>query len=111
LELPLVFHEQSATLTAEDKRHLDEVAQLLKSKEARELRLVVSDLGGRTSGPQRAKAVVDYLDRHGIARERLEVGSGQGRGGAGGGGLVQLDVVGPGAPVAGVQAADQAQRR
>lgn len=70
LELPLRFRDQSATLTAEDKVHLDETARLLKVDEARDLQIVIAG-----SQAARAHAVADYLDRHGIARERLIVSS------------------------------------
>jgi outer membrane protein OmpA-like peptidoglycan-associated protein len=100
IDLPIAFSEQSASLTGEDKRQLDELARLLKSDEARELRVMVAgSAAGRPSttavkaegedrfassrqlGTARAQAVADYLDRHGIAGERLAI-SGNGTRGA-----------------------------
>jgi len=109
IELPLVFHQQTAALTAEDKRQLDDMARLLKTKEAKELRVVVAAndaLGGKD---ERAKAVIDYLDRHGIARERL-TGTGT-RGDASGEGLVMMEIVRASGPVAAAPAGDAAKRR
>jgi outer membrane protein OmpA-like peptidoglycan-associated protein len=92
LDLPVSFEKEGAALTAEGKRQLDEVARLLKSDEARDLRVMVAGYAtGRPSttaplaegesrfstarqlGASRAQAVADYLDRHGIAQERLGV--------------------------------------
>jgi outer membrane protein OmpA-like peptidoglycan-associated protein len=91
VDLPVTFEEKSAALTAEDKRQLDELARLLKSHDSRDVRVMVAGLGaGRLSdtpssgsddrftaarqlGIARAQAVADYLDRHGIAQERLAV--------------------------------------
>jgi outer membrane protein OmpA-like peptidoglycan-associated protein len=92
IDLSISFDEKTATLTAEGKRQLDELARLLKSDEARELRVMVAGFSaGRPStttpkedgdgrfasarqlGTARAQAVADYLDRHGIAQERLGV--------------------------------------
>ena len=91
IELPVAFSELSATLTGEDKKQLDEVARLLKSAEARDLRIMVAGrsagrlptadakadgerfASARQLGTARAQAVADYLDRHGIAQERLAV--------------------------------------
>jgi outer membrane protein OmpA-like peptidoglycan-associated protein len=92
VDLPISFEEKTATLTAEGKRQLDELARLLRSDEARELRVMVAGFSaGRPSttapalegeerfasarqlGTARAQAVADYLDRHGIAQERLGV--------------------------------------
>ena len=87
LNLPIEFADNSSTLTAADKRELDEVARLLKSQDAADLKILVSGFA-RGSGPKsgqnaapspsdlaaaRAQAVADYLDRHGIAGERLAV--------------------------------------
>jgi outer membrane protein OmpA-like peptidoglycan-associated protein len=98
VNMPISFDEKSATITAEGKRQLDEVARLLKSDDARETRVMVAGFSaGRASGGSandgdgqfgsarqlgtaRAQAVADYLDRHGIAQERLEV-TGAGNGG------------------------------
>jgi outer membrane protein OmpA-like peptidoglycan-associated protein len=96
VDAPLEFNSQSATLTATDKRRLDEVARLLRSEEARNLKIVVAgceqplatkaaddESQARAISPQlasaRAKAVADYLDRHGIPEERLAVSSAAGR--------------------------------
>jgi outer membrane protein OmpA-like peptidoglycan-associated protein len=86
LRAPLEFDTQNGTLTAQSKRELDQVARLLRSEEARGLKIVIADPGS----PARAQAVADYLDRHGIATDRLQVSStpapsaGTGRGAAGG---------------------------
>lgn len=110
--MPLAFQNQSATLTAEDKRRLDDVARLLKSKEAKDLRIVVSSGSGTARGQsERAQAVVDYLDRHGIARDRLQADAAAERGAGGGNGLVLMEIVGGGAPVAGLPASAQEHRR
>jgi outer membrane protein OmpA-like peptidoglycan-associated protein len=71
LDAPIEFAEGSATLTAQGKRQLDDIARLLKTDEARDFRVMVT---GQTD-TSRAKAVTDYLDRHGIAGERLGVSS------------------------------------
>jgi outer membrane protein OmpA-like peptidoglycan-associated protein len=87
LDVPIAFEDNSASLSADAKRQLDGVATLLKSKEAADLKVLVSGFAeGRppksgenafTSARQlaaaRAQAVADYLDRHGIAEERLAV--------------------------------------
>lgn len=92
VDLPISFEDKSATLTGDGKRQLDELARLLKSDEARDLRVMVAGFSaGRPSttapkeagderfasarqlGTARAQAVADYLDRHGIAQERLGV--------------------------------------
>jgi outer membrane protein OmpA-like peptidoglycan-associated protein len=74
LEAPLAFDEKRGTLTAESKRQLDHVAKLLRTDEARDLKITVAGQGSTAS----AQAVADYLDRHGIAQERLSVSSGPG---------------------------------
>jgi len=91
LDVPIAFDDNSASLSAEAKRQLDDVAKLLKSDGAADLKVLVggfaeghppkSGEGAFTSARQlaaaRAQAVADYLDRHGIAEERLAVtGSG-----------------------------------
>lgn len=103
IELPLAFRDQSASLTAEDKVQLDQVAQLLKSDDARNLDIVVAD-----DHPARAQAVADYLDRHGIARQRLLIGND--RTTKGSENYVQLDVRSPGATTA-TQPAVEMRRR
>jgi outer membrane protein OmpA-like peptidoglycan-associated protein len=100
VDVPIAFEEKTATLTGEDKRQLDELARLLKTDDARELRVMVAGFAaGRPSttapkadgedrfgsarqlGAARAQAVADYLDRHGIAQERLAVTGTGSRGG------------------------------
>jgi outer membrane protein OmpA-like peptidoglycan-associated protein len=78
VDVPVTFDAQTATLTGEDKRQLDDVAKLLKGGEARELKVMVAGAEGA-----RTRAVADYLDRHGIAGERLAVSGTGGRGGDG----------------------------
>jgi outer membrane protein OmpA-like peptidoglycan-associated protein len=87
LDTNVSFEEGTANLTAEARRQLDEVARLLKTKEAEQLRVLVSGYAegrppksgenaftsARQLGAARAQAVADYLDRHGIAEERLGV--------------------------------------
>lgn len=83
----IAFEEHSAELSAEARRQLDDVADWLKSDEADKLRVLVSGhasgrppkagegkfSSARELGAARAQAVADYLDRHGIAEERLGV--------------------------------------
>jgi len=69
IETPIQFDDNSSTLSAEGKRQLDDLSRLLRTDEARDLRIVVAGAGGR------AQAVADYLDRHGIPDERLSVSS------------------------------------
>lgn len=92
VDLPISFDKETAGLTAEDKRKLDDLARLLKSDDARELRVMVAGsaagrpsttapidegqdriLSARQLSAARAQAVADYLDRHGIAQQRLAV--------------------------------------
>lgn len=70
LALPLEFSGGGATLTAQDKRQLDEVARLLRNEEARPLRIMIA-----AQDAERSQAVSDYLDSHGIAADRLSVAS------------------------------------
>ena len=86
-EANVLFEEGTANLTAEARRQLDGVAKLLKSQDAEHLRVLVSGYAegrppksgenaftsARQLGAARAQAVADYLDRHGIAEERLGV--------------------------------------
>jgi outer membrane protein OmpA-like peptidoglycan-associated protein len=74
LKSPLAFDEKHGTLTAESKRQLDQVAKLLRSEDARDLQITIAGPGNA----DRAQAVADYLDRHGIAQERLSVNTGSG---------------------------------
>lgn len=128
LDLPIGFERDGTTLSAEGKRQLDEVARLLKSDEAKSLRVMIAGFGaGRpsttapvaegeerfTSARQvaatRAQTVADYLDRHGIAQDRLGVtGVGQGGGPVGvkgdklaASGGVQIYLLEPDAPIVG----------
>src|SRR5262245_17439176 len=92
IDLPVSFDDKTATLTAEGKRQLDDLSRLLKSDDARDLRVMVAGFSagrpsttepkpegeeryasGRQLGTARAQAVAVYLDRHGIAQERLAV--------------------------------------
>jgi outer membrane protein OmpA-like peptidoglycan-associated protein len=87
LQTNVSFEEGTANLTAEARRQLDDVARLLKTKDAENLRVLVSGYAegrppksgenafasARQLGAARAQAVADYLDRHGIAEERLGV--------------------------------------
>jgi outer membrane protein OmpA-like peptidoglycan-associated protein len=87
LDLDVPFEGETANLTADARRRLDEVAKLLKAREAKDLRVLVSGYAegrppksgenaftsARQLGAARAQAVADYLDRHGIAEERLGV--------------------------------------
>ncbi len=109
INVPLAFEDKSATISAEGKRQLDDLARLLKSDDARELRVMVAGYAAgkppaagandgderftsaRQLGTARAQAVADYLDRHGIAQERLAVsGSGTRSDGASSGVQVYL---------------------
>jgi outer membrane protein OmpA-like peptidoglycan-associated protein len=90
LDVEVPFDDGSAQLTAAGRRQLDDVARLLKSDEAADLRVLVSGFAAgrpqnsgedgkagftsaRQLGAARAEAVADYLDRHGIAGDRLGV--------------------------------------
>ncbi len=108
LELPLTFHQDSDTLTSEDKRRLDDMARLLKSKEAKELPVIVSS--GKGAELKRAKAVVEYLDRHGIARERLQVGTATESTPNSGEGRLVVDIIGSATPVAGLPESGERRR-
>jgi len=112
VDLPIAFDEKSASLTAADKLKLDELAKLLKSDDAKELRVVVA--GRRTSSAgeadtARAQAVADYLDRHGIAGSRLAVTRGSTDAAAGS--PVQIYLVEPTASIAGWEPPQQPVRR
>jgi outer membrane protein OmpA-like peptidoglycan-associated protein len=69
LDAPVSFDQKTGQLTAESKRELDQVSKLLRSDEAKGLQITVTSAGS----PERAQAVADYLDRHGIPQERLSV--------------------------------------
>jgi outer membrane protein OmpA-like peptidoglycan-associated protein len=75
IDAPVEFENQSATLSAEGKRQLDTLAKLLRSDEARDLKIVVAGAHTDQNGTARAQAVAEYLDRHGIPDDRLAVGS------------------------------------
>jgi hypothetical protein len=68
IDVPLEFRAGGAELSAADKTRLDEVSRLLRSEGARDLPIVIA--GGNS---ERAKAVSDYLDSHGIPEKRLLV--------------------------------------
>jgi len=132
------FAEGQAVITAEGKRQLDEVARLLKSDDYRDKRIMIAGYAeGRpatgnapaadgekfTSSRQlaaaRAQAVADYLDRHGIAQERLGVSGLGSRGPVGGSGAdrlaasgsVQIYLLEPDAAVVGWGPTGEAIRR
>jgi outer membrane protein OmpA-like peptidoglycan-associated protein len=71
IDASLAFDEKTQSLTAESKRELDQVSKLLRTEEGRNLQITVSAAGD----PDRAQAVADYLDRHGVPQERLTVAS------------------------------------
>jgi outer membrane protein OmpA-like peptidoglycan-associated protein len=106
VDLPLAFRDQSATLTAEDKLRLDEAARLLRSNEARELQIVVF-----AKEKEHAQAVADYLDRHGIARERLVVSDERVPDGDQGGSRVALGLLPPESAMASGSPSTGAKRR
>ena len=121
LDVPVTFEDSSANLSAEAKRQLDDVAKLLKGKDAADLKVLVSGFAegrppksgdgafasARQLAAARAQAVADYLDRHGIAEERLAVTGSGSRVAAGGGASkaaasgVQIMVAERDAPVVG----------
>jgi outer membrane protein OmpA-like peptidoglycan-associated protein len=122
LRVPLSFRD-GATLTAESKQHLDELARWLNRPQMRDVRVLVTgyvegrpsadENGGRPTTAReqslaRAAAVADYLDRHGIAHERLGISAVGSRGPIGqpgpspnASGGVQIFLVEPEAPVIG----------
>ena len=67
-DVPVEFRDGGAALSAADKQRLDEVSRMLRSDEVRELPVVIAG-----ASRERAQAVADYLDRHGIPGERLLV--------------------------------------
>ena len=109
INVPVAFTGQTATLTAEDKRQLDDVAKLLKSDEARDLKVMVS--GGAGEKAARAQAVADYLDRHGIAGDRLAVASSSAAKTSPSASGVQVFLLDPEASIAGWNATPQPTRR
>ncbi len=78
IDAPVQFENQTANLSAEGKRQLDTLAKLLRSDEARDLKIVVAGAATDQNGTARAQAVAEYLDRHGIPDDRLAV-SGAGK--------------------------------
>ncbi len=78
IDAPVQFENQSATLSADGKRQLDTLAKLLRSDEARDLKIVVAGAATDQNGSARAQAVAEYLDRHGIPDDRLAI-SGAGK--------------------------------
>jgi outer membrane protein OmpA-like peptidoglycan-associated protein len=131
LDVPLAFEDNSAGLSAEAKRQLDDVAKLLKSKDAADLKVLISGFadghppksgeGAFTSARQlaaaRAQAVADYLDRHGIVEERIAVAGSGSRIAAGNGAAttatsgVQIMVAERDAPLVGWSASGGTLRR
>jgi outer membrane protein OmpA-like peptidoglycan-associated protein len=83
------FNGNTAALTPESRSQLAELAKLLQRSPAKQFRVLVATAAERTgsrapaaaakSGRQlatsRAQSVADYLDRHGIAEERLAIAS------------------------------------
>ena len=61
IDLPISFDKDSAGLTAEDKRKLDDLARLLKSDDARELRVMVA--GSTVGRPSTTAPKDDGQDR------------------------------------------------
>jgi outer membrane protein OmpA-like peptidoglycan-associated protein len=106
VDVPVTFSEQQATLTAEDKRRLDDVSKLLRSDEARDLQIMVAGVE-----PARAQAVADYLDRHGIAQERLAVSGNASRKARESGSGVEIYLLDADAPLAGFVPQGEAKRR
>jgi outer membrane protein OmpA-like peptidoglycan-associated protein len=136
LDAQIAFAEGQAVLSGDAKRQLDGIASLLKQDEHRDLRVMVAGYAeGRpasavaedrekyTSSRQlaaaRAQAVADYLDRHGIAQERLGVSGLGSRGPIGGSGTdrlaasgsVQIYLLEPDATVVGWGTTGEAIRR
>jgi outer membrane protein OmpA-like peptidoglycan-associated protein len=130
LRLPLSFRDD-ATLTADSKQRLDELARWLERPELRNVRVLVAGyVEGRPSSAEhqgrpttareqslvRASAVADYLDRHGIAHERLGVTAVGSRGplgqtGSSPTGNVQIFLIEPETPLIGWGPAGQPLRR
>jgi outer membrane protein OmpA-like peptidoglycan-associated protein len=74
------FEASGASLTAQGRKRLDDLASWLKAEQTKELRILVSGSGAGTQKPKdrelaagRASAVVDYLGRHGINADRLAI--------------------------------------
>ena len=74
------FEASGASLTAQGRKRLDDLASWLKAEQTKELRILVSGSAAGTQKPKdrelaagRASAVVDYLGRHGINADRLAI--------------------------------------
>ncbi len=138
LDANIPFEAGQAIITAEGKRQLDDVARLLKTDELMDMRIMIAgyaegrplagsgDAAGgekfttaRQLAAARAQAVADYLDRHGIAQERLGISGLGSRGPLGSGeadrlaaaGSVQILLLEPDATVAGWGPTGEAIRR
>jgi outer membrane protein OmpA-like peptidoglycan-associated protein len=86
---PVTFEPNSSALTPEGRAQLAELAKLLQRHPASKLRVLVATSAertgsraqgaaaksGRNLATSRAQSVADYLDRHGIAEERLAIAS------------------------------------
>jgi outer membrane protein OmpA-like peptidoglycan-associated protein len=130
-QLDVPFEENGASLTAEGRKRLDDLASWLKAEQTKELRVLVSGSSSgmrkpkagedkprfandRQLGAARAGAVADYLDRHGITADRLVV---VGTGGPNlaleetSGSPVQIHLAEPTAPVLGLVPKQPALRR
>lgn len=83
VDAPVEFIGDGTTLSPASKETLDKLSKLLREGPGKELRIVVAGQTGKRSdsklanprqvATQRAAAVADYLDSHGIAGERLAV--------------------------------------
>ncbi len=85
----ITFEPKTSALTPESRQQLAELAKLLQRSPASKFRVLVATSAERTgsrtreaaakSGRQlatsRAQSVADYLDRHGIAEDRLAISS------------------------------------
>jgi outer membrane protein OmpA-like peptidoglycan-associated protein len=85
----VAFEQNTSVLTPESRQQLAELAKLLQRSPASKFRVLVATAAERTgsrsregmakSGRQlataRAQSVADYLDRHGIAEDRLAISS------------------------------------
>jgi outer membrane protein OmpA-like peptidoglycan-associated protein len=83
------FEKSSAALTADSRQQLSELAKLLQRSPASKFRVMVATSAERTGSrtqeaaarsgrplaASRAQSVADYLDRHGLAEDRLAIAS------------------------------------
>jgi outer membrane protein OmpA-like peptidoglycan-associated protein len=83
------FEKNSAALTADSRQQLSELAKVLQRSPASKFRVMVAtsaertgsrtqesaNRSGRPLATSRAQSVADYLDRHGLAEERLAIAS------------------------------------